>query len=353
MPPVRNLFRRLTRSFKKVAAPSRTPDLNALLNGYRGTALLYVAAKLKVPDMLAPGPIGPEELAQKLNLHEQSTHRLLRALAALGICVETNIGQFALSEMGHRLRSDTNGPEYSLAILNGEEYMGAWNHLAHSIRTGETAFDHAFGETVWAHREARPELNELFNRWLRRGANATAHALLDAHPFSTAAIVADIGGGDGSLITGILKKHLNVRGILFDQPHVLERSTPILEAAGVQSRCELVPGNFFAQVPKGANVYILKSILHDWDDRRCSAILHQCKASMKPGNKLLVVEKLLPERAVEAPAVIMSDLHMLAVTGGMERTRSEYEALLAAAGFSLQRVQELPTGHSLLESIRV
>jgi hypothetical protein len=352
MPPVHRLLHPLKRRIRKIKAAFAGPDLNTLLNGYRSTALLYLAAKLKIPDLLAEGPRNAEDLAQTLHVHAPSLHRLLRGLAAFGLCAEEGSGVFRLTEVGNRLRSNTAGPEYRLAILNGEEYAPAWNDLQHSIQTGKTAFNHAFNQTVWEHRETTPGMNDLFNQWLQRGAEDAGRSLLEAYDFSGLKNIADIGGGNGSLLAALLKKHPSARGILFDQPHVLEIAANIFEAAGVRSRCDFVPGNFFERVPEGVEVHILKSILHDWDDASCATILKNCAAGLKSGQALLVIEKLLPDRAIETPAVIMSDLHMLAVTGGLERTAAEYGSLLENAGFKLRRVIPLRTGHNLLEAIR-
>ncbi|HEU5125841.1 MAG TPA: methyltransferase [Verrucomicrobiae bacterium] len=353
MPPVNGLLHQLKRRIRKFKTAFAGPDLNTLLNGYRSTALLYLAAKLKIPDQLTHGPIAAADLAKRLRVHPPSLHRLLRGLAAFGICTEDNEGHFQLTEMGNRLRSDSAGPEYSLALLNGEEYAPAWNHLLHSIQTGETAFDHAFNQTVWEHRESAPGMNDAFNQWLQRGAGDAGRFLFEAYDFSPFKKIADLGGGNGSLLAALLKKHSSANGILFDQVHVLQVAEKNLEAAGVRSRCEFVPGNFFEHVPAGAEIYILKSILHDWNDAQCATILKNCAASLKPGNALLVIEKLLPNRATENQSVVMSDLHMLAVTGGLERTAAEYGSLLQDAGFSLRKVIPLRTGHSLLEAIRV
>lgn len=353
MPPLPGLLHRLKRRIRKVKAAFAGPDLTTLLNGYRSTALLYLAVKLKLPDLLADGPRRAGDLAERLHVHAPSLHRLLRGLAAFGICAEASDGRFRLTEMGARLRSNSTGPEYSLALLNGEEYAPAWNHLLHSIQTGETAFDHAFNQTVWEHRESTPEMNDAFNQWLQRGAGDAGRSLFEAYDFSPFKKIADIGGGNGSLLAALLKKHSFARGVLFDQTHVLEVAEKNLDAAGVRSRCDFVPGSFFERIPEGAEIYILKSILHDWNDAQCATILKNCAAAMKSGQALLLIEKLLPDRATENHSVVMSDLHMLAVTGGLERTAAEYASLLKDAGFDIRKMIPLRTGHSLLEAIRV
>jgi hypothetical protein len=336
------------RSRRKSAPGER--DLQGLLDGYRATALLYVAAKLKIADHLQEARSG-EALSRALDTNPLALHRLLRALVALGVCSENSPGIFQVTSMGQRLHSDSDGPEYSLAILNGEEYAAAWNHLFHSIKTGETAFDHVFGESPWQHRQKNPELNRRFNEWLEQGAAATGRALLKAYDFSSHQTVADLGGGQGALLSTILQAQPALHGILFDQPHVISGARQPMESAGLASRCRMVSGDFFKAVPPEADAYILKSILHDWDDSACDVILQNCRAVLKPGRPLLVLEKIMPANVLDRPSTVMGDLHMLAVTGGKERTVDEYRKLFAAAGLKLEKVSPLRTGHSVLQVI--
>jgi len=323
-------------------------SLQELLDGYRATALLYVAAKLKIADHLRE-PRSGEELSRALDTNPFALERFLRGLVALGVCAESSPGLFQMTSMGRRLRSDSEGSEYSLAILNGEEYAAAWNQLFHSIKTGETAFDHVFGESPWQHRQKNPELNQRFNEWLEQGAAAAGRALLKTYDFSRHQTVADLGGGQGALLSTILQAQPALQGILFDQPHVVSGARQAMESAGVASRCRMVPGDFFKAVPPEADAYILKSILHDWDDSACGVILKNCRAVLKPGRPLLVVEKIMPANVLDRPSTVMGDLHMLAVTGGKERTAEEYRRLFAAAGLELKEVSTLRTGHSLLQ----
>jgi hypothetical protein len=327
-------------------------SLQDILEGYRGTALLYVAAKLKIADHLAKKPCRSGELSQMVGARAPALHRVLRGLVALGLCAEREDGAFELTRLGSKLRSDSDGPEYSLAILSGEEYAEAWNHLLHSVTSGGTAFDHVFGESPWEHRQKNSELNQCFNSWLEKGAAAAGRALLKTHDFSRYQIVADIAGGQGALLSVIFQAHRSIQGILLDQPHVAPAARRQFESAGLGSRCRIVEGDFFDAVPAGAEVYILKSVLHNWDDDKCLIILQNCRSALRPGQPLLVVEKILPARVMDRPSTVMGDLHMLAVTGGRERTADEYRKLFAAAGLELRKIAPLRTGHSLLETER-
>ena len=327
-------------------------SLRPLLEGYRASALLFVAAKLKIPDQLSRGALTSGEIAKNIGADEPSLHRLLRGLTTLGLCEEIPDGSFHLTRLGEKLRSNSPGSEYSEAILNGEEYAAAWTHLFHSVLTGETAFDHVFGESAWEHRQKNPEINERFNLWLERGAAATGEGLAGAYDFSRHKRVADIGGGQGALLESALRAHPSLQGILFDQSHVVAAARKRFESADVASRCRIIEGDFFTTIPVDADVFILKSVLHDWDDTKCSQILRNCRESLKSGGTLLVLEKIMPARASDLPSTIMSDLHMLAVTGGKERTEEEYRALLKTAGFEWKKNIPLRTGHTAMEFIR-
>ena len=327
-------------------------ELQTLLDGYRHTALLYVAARLGLADLLADGPQSSVELAGMLGAHAPSLHRILRGLVALGMCSEEHDGRFGLTTVGTLLRADTPGSLRGLAILGGEEHSGAWNSLLHSAMTGETAFNHVFGMSQWEHRAHHPELNEYFNEWIRRGTTRAAGAVLDAYDFSRFHTVMDVGGGHGMLVAAILTAYPSLAGVLFDQPHVVAEAPPHLEAAGGASRCRIVGGDLFERIPDGADVHILKSIIHDWDDERSLAILRNCRKALKEHGTLLLVERFMPDRAEHNLDAIMMDVHLLALTGGRERSEAEYRTLLAAAGFTVTRVIPIRSGHRIIEAVR-
>jgi hypothetical protein len=350
---LRSLMNRLCSRHCDPRPASDLETLDGLLNGYRNTALLYLAAKLNIPDLLADGPRTHEDLAHTLHAHPPSLLRLLRGLVVLGICSEEKHGRFQLTDLGGGLKRVAKGSRRHLAILDGEEYAPAWNGLLHSIVTGNTAFDHVFNMTPWRHREKHPELNQCFNDWLGQITAEAAHAILEAYDFSPYHIIADVGGGQGALLAAILKAHPTAEGILFDQAHVVSTARLVLESAGVHKRCQIQSGSFFEQIPGGADALLLKSILHDWNDEQCLTILKNCHAGLKPGRALLAVERLLPAQAKNNRVVILGDLHMLAVTSGRERASEEYEKLFAAAGFALKRIVPSSSGHSILETIRI
>jgi SAM-dependent methyltransferase len=239
-----------------------------------------------------------------------------------------------------------------LAILCGEERLSAWGGLLHSVMTGETAFNHVFGMSEWEHREQHPELNEYFNARLGRGTARATRAVLAAYDFSSFRTIADVGGGHGALLAAVLQAHPSVTGILFDQPHVVAGAGPHLEAAGVAARCQVVGGSFFDHMPDGADAHILKSVIHDWDDEHSVAILRNCHRDLNEHGTLLLVERVMPARVGHDPDTIWVDVHMLALTGGRERSEVEYRALFAAAGFTLTRVIPTRSPFSIIEGVR-
>jgi SAM-dependent methyltransferase len=326
--------------------------LQSLLNGYRNTALLYVAARLGLADALADGPMSSAELAQKVGAHAPSLHRVLKGLVTLGVCSEASDGRFRLTEFGAGLRSDRADSVRGLAILCGEEYAIAWGGLLHSVMTGEPAVRRVLGMTQLEHRALHPELEKFFSSGLASAADHVAAAVLKMYDFEPYRTVADIGGGHGALLAGVLGANPSMAGILFERPSVIAGARAYLESKGVAARCRIVEGDFFDRLPEGADAFVLKSIIHDWDDEQALAILRNCHRALGARGRLLLIERLLPARAEDDPGAILVDLQMLTLTGGRERSKEEYRGLLSAAGFTMSRVFPTESGFSILEAAR-
>jgi hypothetical protein len=333
--------------------PGSLEKLQSLMDGYRSTALIYVAAKLGIADLLAGRARKSDELAVELGADAASLHRILRALSALKVLSEDDAGCFGLTKLGDHLRTGGPGSLRAAAILCGEERMPAWRGLEHSAMTGETAFQYVFGVDIWTHRKQHPELNALFNAGIGERTARVTQAIVAAYDFSRFRMVADVGGGQGVLLTGILKAYPATQGILFDQPHVVAGAREYLDGNEVVARCRIVGGNIFENVPEGADLQILKSVIHDWADGPALEILRNCHRALKPRGTLLVIERILPARAEQAPGVILGDLHMLAITGGRERTIDEYRSLLARSGFRLSRVIEMASPLRIIEALHM
>jgi O-methyltransferase domain/Dimerisation domain len=326
---------------------AQTPlaELMRLINGYQVSQAIHVAATLGIADLLKDGPRRSEDLATTTGCHGRSLYRLLRALAAIGVFHEDSEQRFALTAMGECLRTDVANSAVGWAAFVGRPYVWqAWASLVHSVRTGENAFRHLHGTDVWHYRAEHPEDAAIFNRAMTAIARASVDAVVGSYDFAGLGCIVDVAGGHGALLAGILRAHPAAHGILFDQPHVVVGADALLGEAGVAERCEVVGGSFFDAVPAGGDAYILKSILHDWDDEPAAAILATCRRAMSPPAKLLVVEHLIAPPN-EVPEAKFSDLNMMVSPGGEERTREEFATLFAAAGFRLAAT--VPTGTRL------
>jgi hypothetical protein len=318
-------------------------SLHALIGGHRSTALIYVAAKLRLADLLARKPASSHELAEQLQVNADALHRILRGMVAVGLLREAN-GTFALTAIGECLRTDVAGSFYQYAILTGVEFAPAWAALLCSVQSRGVPFEKIFGMNVWEHRERNPELGRLFQQSLAEQTRSLARALLRIYDFSRAATIVDIGGGTGELLRCILERNPQAQGILLEQPQVLENV-----ANDSPNRFRAETGDFFQRIPADADIYLLKSVLHDWDDARCCQILHCCREAMKQTSRLLVIERQNPQHAADDAATVMMDLHMMAVQGGRERTQGEFNELARSCGFVAVQARKIDEGFWLME----
>ncbi|HEU0169745.1 MAG TPA: methyltransferase [Chloroflexota bacterium] len=327
--------------------------LTRLVNGYQVSQALHVAATLGIADLLRAGPRSAEDLATATSTHEGALYRLLRALASVGVFREEAGRRFALTPLGDCLRSDAPEPVGPWATLIGEAYYWqAWGHLRHSVRTGENAFRALHGMDVWAYREGRPEASVVFDRAMTGNSRRVAEAVLAAYDFSRFACVVDVAGGQGAFLGAMLSRHPSMRGVLFDQPHVVAGVAEVLAGAGVAERCRVVGGSFFDAVPEGGDAYVLKAILHDWEDEEATAILRTCRHAMGSAGTLLVVERVVGAPNEEA-ATKFSDLNMLVMPGGRERTLDEYAVLFSAAGVRLAGATPAGAGVNVIEGVPI
>jgi precorrin-6B methylase 2 len=332
--------------------------LLSLVTGYTSAQVVHVAVQLGLADLLADGSRSIEDLATATGTHAPSLVRLVRALAALGIVAEAASGRIELTAFGAPLRSDV--PESirdAVLFLAGDWAWRAWGDLLYSVRTGEPAFDRNFCMSNFEYWEHNPEAGAIHDAFFRTMSRTTNAPIVAAYDFSRFGMVVDVGGSTGALLAAILRAHPDVRGILFDLPHVVEGTESVLAEAGVADRCTVVAGSFFDSVPTDGDAYILKYIIHDWDDERAAAILRRCREAMAPGTVLLLVEQMLPERleaGAAARRVARLDLQMLVLTpGGRERTEDEFRSLLRKSGFELRAVIPTASPFCILESVPV
>jgi hypothetical protein len=324
--------------------------LRRLVNGYQVTQAIHVAATLGIAELLRDGPRTSVDLATETQTHAPSLRRVLRALAAVGVLHEDDDERFALTDVGDCLRSDASEPVGGWAAYVGlPSHFAAWANLLHTVRTGENAFGSVHGATVWEYRARHPEDGAIFDRAMTDITHRANRHLLEAYDFARFGAVVDVGGGHGALVAALLGAHPRMRGVVFDQPHVVAGAPAVLQAAGVADRCEVVGGSFFDAVPAGADAYVLKAILHDWDDEDAVRILSSCRDAIAPDGALLVVERELGA-ANENPDAKLSDLNMMIGPGGRERTRDDFADLLAEGGFALQGTVPTAIGLCVFEA---
>ncbi len=318
-----------------MAAPDSATELRRLVNGYQVSQAIHVAASLGIADRLTAAPRPVSELAAELGAHAESLYRLLRALAAVGLFHEDDDRRFSLAPLGECLRADSAHPLAPWAIFIGQAYVReAWGDLLHSVMTGENAVRHRHGCDGWEYRRQHPAQSAIFDRAMAGNSDDVANAILSSYDMGRFGKIADIGGGQGEFLASILAAEAEVRGILVDLPHVVARAPALFQSKGVASRCEIAGGSFFESVPAGADAYVLMQILHDWTDDEAAAILGNCRRAMSSDETLLVIERLVapPNQGAETK---FSDLNMLVLPGGRERTREQFAALFDRAGFAL------------------
>lgn len=339
----------------KFEAPSLPPELMLarMISGYAVSRLIYVAAKLNLADLLKDGPQSADQLAADTQTDSVSLRRIMRGLVALGVFTENESGEFESTGLGRLLQTDAPGALCKLALCSDESYV-AWGELLQSVQTGETAFDQVYGMSRYQYLEQYPEAARSFNQAMASISSQLAAAVVAGYDFSQTETAVDIGGGGGTLLQTVLRANPSVRGVLFDKAPALEGVETQLEEAGLGGRCDVVVGDFFKSVPAGGDLYLLSHVLHNWDDDHCIQILKNLRTSMGAGAKLLIVEIVMPNHfspSFMAYPMAMTDLQMLVMTGGHERTEAEFRRVLEAAGYDLKRVVQLRAMDSIIECV--
>lgn len=310
-----------------------------------------VAAKLGIADLLKEGPRECDELARANQVHAGSLYRLLRALAGVGVFQEVAGRRFGLTPMAEFLRSDVPGSLRAVATMAGEDWTWRpWGDLYRSVKTGERAFDEVFGVPPFEYLAANPAAAAVFDEAMTGWSMQNSAAVVSAYDFSGIGTLMDVGGGHGYLLATILKANPSVRGILFERPAVAEGAEERLAAEGLAGRCTVVTGDFFAGIPEGADAIVLKSVIHDWDDRRATTILRNCAAAVGPGGRVLLAEMVIPPGNDRHVGKLL-DLEMLVMAGGRERDEAEFGELLAAAGLRLARIVPTRSPTCVIEGI--
>jgi SAM-dependent methyltransferase len=323
-----------------------------LIWGVHVSRAVYAAAELGIADLLAEGPASSEELARVTRTHEPSLYRVLRLLAALGVFDERHPRCFSLTVLGERLRSGQPAGMRSWAtFLDALGALRPFEHILDTIKTGRPGFDAAFGMGVFDFLAQHPENAATFDAAMSERTAAFAPSVAGAYDFSDIRTVVDVGGGQGTLLAEILRKHGHLHGVLLETPTVAARAEALLDATDIADRSEVLAGNFFEQVPERADCYLLANVLHDWDDARATEILRNCRRSMARAGKVLIIERLIPEDGSDAVPALLSDINMLVITGGQERTNDEYSQLLSASGLKLGSIQPVAFPYGVIEGL--
>ncbi|HXJ32676.1 MAG TPA: methyltransferase [Candidatus Eisenbacteria bacterium] len=330
--------------------PSPVEAVLQLSTGVWTAQALWAAASLGVADQLASGPKTRDELARAADAQPRALYRVLRALACLGVFAERADGRFENTPQSEFLRSDVPGSVRDYVIFAGQPWhLAAFADILHSVRTGEPSGERAVGKPLWEFFATDGEQGRIFNAAMTGIIGGRAMAVRDAYDFSGVRTLVDVGGGHGLLLATVLAGNPSLHGVLFDQPHVVDGAGPTISRLGVQDRTAIVGGDFFREVPEG-DAYVMSHIIHDWDDEPSVKILRTIRRAAEPGARLLLVEAVIPAGNAFSFGKIL-DLEMLALPGGLERTESEYRALLAEGGFRMTRIVPTRSSSEIVEAV--
>ncbi len=329
-------------------AQQETEQLTHILTSAALSRAVSTIAELGVADLIQAGhPEAVEHLASATKTHEPSLYRILRFMASHGLFQEAENRHFDHTPLSAALRSDAPG-SYRAAAQLFQPIFAAWEGLDQSVQTGEPGFNKVFGVPVFEYIPLHPELGPLFDAGMTSMNFYETPAMLDAYDFSGIRVLADIGGGNGSLISAVLARYPNMKGMLFDLGHVVGRAKENLQAAGLDGRCSVSEGSFFETIPGGADAYLFRHIIHDWTDEQCIQILGHCRRAIPANGKLLIVDSVVPAGNAASLSKDM-DMIMLTFPGGQERTEAQFGALLKAAGFELTSITPTTSMVSVVE----
>ncbi|AGY57678.1 methyltransferase [Gloeobacter kilaueensis] len=316
-----------------------------LIGGFWIARSIYLAAQIGVADVFDDQPKTIAQLAEATHTEPRSLYRLLRALASVGIFTEVSDQCFALTPLAATLKSDSPGSmRYLVLAQMGDDHSLAWINGLHSLKTGEIAFDAAAGMSAWEYYAQHPEAGQIFSQAMTNIGTPVAQAVAASYDFSQFNTIVDVGGSQGSLISEIVRSHPHLKGILFDLPEVIE-------TVNVDEKIQPIAGNFFESVPTGGDAYLMRWIMHDWNDEKSSIILKNCHQAMPTHGKLLLVESIIPPGNEPSPAKFL-DVLMMTGTGGQERTEKEYRSLLRSSGFELKQVIPTESMCSIVEAVK-
>ena len=321
--------------------------------GYIPAALIGVIIELGIPDLLADDAKPIAEIASTARADEQVLYRILRTLASFGIFLETADRRFALTSTGRLLRSDLPDSQRGYVRWTTSSFvLRLYSDLMNSAKTAQPAVEHVFGKPLFGHLQSNPELSRIFNDGMTSFSQIVTTAVLEAYDFSGIKVLADIAGGEGALLAAILRRYPEMRGLLLEQEHVVAGARKRLERSGLSDRCNAAAVDFFKSVPAGADAYLMKSIIHDWDDERAITILRNCHEALRnvERGRLVLVEPIVPP-GNQPHMSKLADIQMLVMTGGRERTREEFQRLFGQSGFRMTTLVPTQSFVSVVEAV--
>ncbi len=327
--------------------PTPRQQMLQMITSYWSATSIHVAAKLRLADHVKNAPQTADTLAMLTGTQPQALYRLLRALSSVGIFEEDADGRFGLTPMAECLL-DMHGSQRAVALMMGDEHYRSWGELLYCVQTGKPGFDHVYGKPIFDWLSEHPEEAKIFDAAMTGFHGPETQAMIEAYDYAGINMLVDVGGGNGTVISAVLKKNPAMNGILYDLPNVIDRAKKNLADAGLASRCETIAGSFFESAPAGGDAYQMRHIIHDWTDEQCHTILTHIRKVIPKSGKLLVIEMVIKPRNEPQPAKWL-DLNMLVLPGGKERTEAEYRVMYAKAGFELTRIVPTPTEVSVIE----
>ena len=338
-----------------------TADANAvtamlgLISGFFAARAVYVAAKLEIADLLAKQPKSAEVLAAATKSHAPSLKRLLRVLAAMGVLSEHTDGSYTLTQLGETLRTDSpQSLRFWAMAPQCEEGYRAWGEIMHCIKSGENGFVHAWGIDGWEYRSTHPDYGTLYDQAMSNLVVSYNSDVVQSFSFASVRKLIDVGGGDGSLLIELLRANPAMRGVLLDLPHVAKAAHERISNTGLSDRCEIAPGDAMESVPSGADTIVISRVVHNWADTEAIRLLANCKKALPLDGRLLLIERVLPELIAPSPlmqSLFLADLNMMIMHNGHERTASEFERLLKAAGFQIAHIITTSGPMAIIEAI--
>ena len=326
-------------------------QLMQMLFGFAASRSIGALAELRIADHLKTGPRTAEELAALVDVHARSLYRVLRAAASVGVFSEDEDHRFSLTPLAEPLLSDNPASLRDFAVMIATDWQfQTWAELPYSVKTGKPAFDKVHGMTSFDYFWSNQKAGKVFNDAMTSNSAFSSVAVVNSYDFSSLNKLVDVGGGHGFLLASVLARNPELKGVLYDTPATIAEAETLLAQHGVTDRCETIGGDFFESVPEGGDAYLMKHIIHDWDDEQCINILSNCRKSMNEGGKVLVVEMVIPEGNTPSPGKFL-DLQMLLYLPGCERTEAEYRQLFDKAGLELTRIVPTMSPFSVLEGV--